>query len=223
MKRILLAAAALLAATSLSSAADLARRPYAMPVAPPVFNWTGFYLGVNGGYGWVDNDITGVGGTGQLKGGFVGGQLGYNWQHPSNWVFGVEADAQWADMKRTDTATMGPAVFSLEQRFENFGTFRGRLGYAFNNVLLYGTGGWAFANEKGTASIAVPGFFAAASISNFLSGYAAGAGIEWAFLPNASVKVEYLHLGFDTNNFMGVLPVQTNVDTVRIGVNYAFH
>src|SRR6478735_4033909 len=107
MKRILLAAASLLAATSLSSAADLARRPYAMPVAPPVFNWTGFYLGVNGGCGWVDTDITGVGGTGQLKGGFVGGQLGYNWQHPANWVLGVEADAQWADMNRTDTVTVG--------------------------------------------------------------------------------------------------------------------
>src|SRR5690349_3763840 len=104
MKKILFAVASLLAATSLSSAADLAGRPYAVPVAPPVFNWTGFYVGVNGGYGWADNDITGIGNTGQLKGGFVGGQLGYNWQNPSGWVFGVEADAHWADITKTDIA-----------------------------------------------------------------------------------------------------------------------
>jgi outer membrane immunogenic protein len=223
MKRILFAVASLLIATSVSSAADLGRGPYSMPIAQPVFNWTGFYLGVNGGYGWADNDVSGIGGLGQLKGGFVGGQLGYNLQIPSNWVFGVEADAHWADMTRTDVATVGGAVFSLKQQFENFGTFRGRVGYAVNNVMFYGTGGWAWANQVDTASVSVPGFFAAASISNFMSGYAAGAGIEWAFYPNASIKVEYLHLGFDTNNYLGVLPVQTNVDTVRVGLNYAFH
>jgi len=56
-----------------------------------------------------------------------------------------------------------------------------------------------------------------------LSGYAAGAGVEWAFLPNASAKIEYLHLGFDTNNYLGALPAKTDVDTVRVGVNYRFH
>jgi outer membrane immunogenic protein len=223
MKKLRLAAASLLVGTTFASAADHGRRPYVEPMAPPVFNWTGFYVGINGGYGWVDNDVSGLGGMGQLKGGFVGGQLGYNLQIPSGWVFGVEADAHWADMSRTDVATVGNAVFSLEQRFENFGTFRGRVGYAVNTVMFYGTGGWAWANQVGTASVAVPGYFAAASISNFLSGYAAGAGIEWAFHPNASLKVEYLHMGFDTNNYLGVLPVSTNVDTIRVGLNYSFH
>jgi outer membrane immunogenic protein len=73
-------------------------------------------------------------------------------------------------------------------------------------VLLYGTGGWAWANEVGKARATVPGFAAATNISNFLSGYAAGAGVEWAFLPDASAKVEYLHLGFNTNSYLGVLP-----------------
>jgi outer membrane immunogenic protein len=91
------------------------------------------------------------------------------------------------------------------------------------NVLVYGTFGWAWANDVWTASAAVPGFAASARISNFLSGYAAEAGLEWAFLPNASAKIEYLHLGFDTNNYLGVLPAKTDVDTVRVGVNYRFH
>ena len=223
LKDISLAAAALLVGTSTSFAADLARRPPIVPAAPAISVWNGFYVGANGGYGWTENRFDSVAFTSKLNGGFAGGQLGYNWQLPSNWVVGVEADAQWADMSRSNVVTLGGATFSLDQQLQNFGTFRARAGYAFNNVLLYGTGGWAWANEVGTANATVPGFIASARISNFLSGYAAGAGIEWAFLPNASAKFEYLHLGFDTNNYMGVLPVKTDVDTIKIGVNYLFH
>jgi outer membrane immunogenic protein len=231
MKRHLFAAALLLATTSLASAADLSVPRYMPPAAAAVFDWTGFHIGANGGYGWANTDINvgtvpGIGPVpplgSKLNGGFAGGQLGYDWQM-SGWVLGVEADAQWADIGRTDVVTAPGSVFSLEQRLETFGTFRGRVGYAFNNVLVYGTGGWAWANEVGNASATVPGFAAAAKISNFLSGYAAGAGLEWAFLPNASAKIEYLHLGFDTNSYLGVLPAKTDVDTVRVGVTYRFH
>jgi outer membrane immunogenic protein len=231
MKRHLSVAALLLATTSLASAADLSVPRYTPPAVAAVYNWTGFHIGANGGYGWGTTDITvgpvpGIGPVplvgNKLNGGFAGGQMGYDWQM-SGWVLGVEADAQWADIGRTDIVTAPGSVFSLEQRLQTFGTFRGRVGYAFNNVLVYGTGGWAWANEVGTASATVPGFAASAKISNFLSGYAAGAGLEWAFLPNASAKIEYLHLGFDTNNYLGVLPAKTDVDTVRVGVNYRFH
>jgi outer membrane immunogenic protein len=197
--------------------------------SPPGFAAVGFHVGANGGYGWGTKDITvgpvpGFGAVppvgSKLNGSFAGGQL--DWQM-SGWVLGVEADAQWADIGRTDVVAAPGSVFSLEQRLQTFGTFRSRVGHAVNNVLFYGTGGWAWANEVGTASATVPGFAASAKISNFLSGYAAGAGMEWAFLPNASAKVEYLHLGFDTNNYLGVLRAKTDVDTVRVGVNYRFH
>src|SRR6476620_1381795 len=140
MKKILLASACLLALTGAASAADLAARPYTKaPVAvASVYNWTGFYLGIVGGGAWENGS-----GDPKMKGGFVGGTAGYNWQ-TGNVVFGIEADGSWADVNASATA-LGVTVTS---KTDALGTVRGRIGYAVNNVLFYGTGGYAWIDNK---------------------------------------------------------------------------
>src|SRR3954454_11061347 len=107
MIKILLATSTLLVTTALSaSAADMAVRPPPAPVyAAPVSNWTGFYIGVMGGYGWSDRVRASVGGvefstsSDEMKGGFVGGTIGYNFQIGGPLVFGIEADGAWSEIK----------------------------------------------------------------------------------------------------------------------------
>ena len=136
MKKILLTTTALIAfGIAPAAAADLAARPYtkAPAAAIAINNWSGFYLGAMGGYAQENSS-----GIGTLSGGFAGGTAGYNWQM-GNIVLGVEADAAWADIG----ARVGnPALSALETRIRDMGTVRGRVGYAFDQVLIYGTGGY---------------------------------------------------------------------------------
>ncbi|HEV2159629.1 outer membrane protein [Bradyrhizobium sp.] len=208
MKKIFLASACLLALTGAASAADLAARPYTKaPVAvASVYNWTGFYLGIVGGGAWQNaSDI-------KMKGGFVGGTAGYNWQ-TGNVVFGVEADGAWADA--SDTAFGG----LVKSKTDAMGTVRGRIGYAVNNVLFYGTGGYAWVDNKIT-------LLGLVSDSKWHSGWTVGAGVEAFFAPQWSVKGEYLYrsLGGETY-FSGIAPLTTGTleyHTVQVGVNYHF-
>ncbi|MGY3035858.1 outer membrane immunogenic protein [Bradyrhizobium sp. USDA 4354] len=214
MKKVLLASACLFALAAPASAADLAARPYTKaPVAvASVYNWTGFYLGIVGGGAWQDaSDI-------KMKGGFVGGTAGYNWQ-TGNVVFGIEADGAWADA--SDTVTI--LGVSVKSKTDAMGTVRGRIGYAVNNVLFYGTGGYAWVDNKITATLG------AVSISDtkWHSGWTVGAGVEAFFAPQWSVKGEYLYrsLGGETY-FSGIgAPLTTGTleyHTVQVGVNYHF-
>ncbi|OKO76848.1 outer membrane protein [Bradyrhizobium sp. AS23.2] len=214
MKKVLLASACLFALTGAASAADLAARPYTKaPVAvASVYNWTGFYLGIVGGGAWQsDSDI-------KMKGGFVGGTAGYNWQ-TGNVVFGLEADGAWADV----SASVSDGTDSLTSKTDAMGTVRGRIGYAVNNVLFYGTGGYAWIDNKVTVSEAG----LSVSDSKFHSGWTVGAGVEAFIAPQWSVKGEYLYrsLGGETY-FSGVgVPVNSgtaNFHTVQVGVNYHF-
>lgn len=231
MKTAITAAFALtIAGTAAASAADLAARPYTKaPIAPPIFTWTGFYIGVNAGIGgnktdygfgpgFADADLTSFGA-------FGGGQIGYNWQFGGNWVLGVEADIQASGMKSELNATFGPGSFSTGTEVKYFGTVRGRLGYAFDRILVYGTGGYAYGSED-TKLTVNPGF--AFSRSADLSGWAAGGGVEYAMTNNLSLKTEYLYLQFDRNNvFTGAFAPFTidnrvTAHTMKIGLNYAF-
>ncbi|WP_426407168.1 outer membrane protein [Bradyrhizobium ganzhouense] len=222
MKKILLASACLLALTGAASAADLAARPYTKaPVAvASVYNWTGFYLGIVGGGAWEDAST-----APKMKGGFVGGTAGYNWQ-TGNVVYGLEADAAWADVSASVTgATVVPGFgvvsTTLSGKTDAMGTVRGRLGYAVNNVLFYGTAGYAWIDNKLTVSA----LGASVSDSKFHSGWTVGAGVEAFFAPQWSVKGEYLYrsLGGETY-FTGALPTGTlNFHTVQVGVNYHFN
>ena len=154
-----------------------------------------------------------------FRGGFAGGQVGYNWQTPQNWVFGIEVDGDWSDIKHTDTVTVGAVTGSLTQKVDAFGTL---LGYAFGNVLPYFTGGWAWGRSTATAALAFPGFAGSTSSSNDLSGFAIGGGVEWAFAQNWSAKVEYMHLDFSDKVYFNSVSANTDVDMVKFGVNYLF-
>jgi outer membrane immunogenic protein len=218
VKKILLTTTALIAlGIAPAAAADLAARPYtkAPAAAIAINNWTGFYLGAMGGYAQENSD-----GIGTLSGGFAGGTAGYNWQM-GNIVLGLEADAAWADVGAT-AGIVGLA--SLSSKIRDMGTVRGRVGYAFDSVLIYGTGGYAWADNRMTATF----LGLSASDSHFHSGWTVGAGVEVMFAPKWSVKAEYLYRSFqgETYNFPGIVTNVAsgtlNLNSVQVGVNYHF-
>ncbi|MDF0495425.1 outer membrane protein [Bradyrhizobium yuanmingense] len=221
MKKVLLASACLFALAAPASAADLAARPYTKAPAPvaSVYNWTGFYLGIVGGGAWEASS-----GDPKMQGGFVGGTAGYNWQ-TGNVVFGIEADGAWADVSASATGAVfvpgvGVVAATASSKTDAMGTVRGRIGWAVNNVLLYGTGGYAWIDNK----LSFTALGATISESKFHSGWTVGAGVEAFFAPNWSVKGEYLYrsLGGETY-FSGAVPTGTlNFHTVQVGVNYHF-
>jgi outer membrane immunogenic protein len=263
MRRILLAfaTATVFAVASLATvlAADLPRPIYkAPPPPPPAYNWTGFYLGANFGGGWGHEShelFNGI--PGNSEGGFThdpngvigGGQIGYNWQFAPwfGWstgtVLGIEADFQGSSQKSDVNGSFtdpifGPVTFTggVEDKLEWFGTVRGRAGIAFDRVLWYGTGGWAFGQAKlgeGTlisSNAGGPIAGTAFSTSNNMDGgWTVGGGIEWAFLDNWTAKVEYLYIDFGTRDNVAIPGgpfIITNghfIDNIaRGGVNYKF-
>lgn len=198
------------AATCVSASAQAAdiygRRPYAQPytVNQPLANsWIGPYIGGNLGYGWGD-----VSNNGAKPSGVLGGlQAGYNWQNGA-WVAGIEADLQ---LNSADD-TFAPWKFSNPW----FGTVRGRVGYAFNSVLLYGTGGLAFGALKAQLPSGL-------SETNTSAGWTIGAGAEFALNQNWSAKVEYLYIDLSEKNFLTTgMSNGYQFSTVRVGVNYRF-
>ena len=199
------AVATLTAFAAPASAADLYRGPSNYTVKAPLgaYSWAGPYIGGNLGYGWGD-----VSNSGAKPSGVLGGlQVGYNWQNGA-WVAGIEGDLQ---LNAADD-TFAPWKFSNPW----FGTVRGRIGYAFNNVLLYGTGGLAF----GSLKVERAGGFSESTTS---AGWTMGAGAEFAINQNWSAKVEYLYVDLSDRNYM--LTGMSNgysFSTVRLGVNYRF-
>jgi len=218
MKKVLLASACLFALAAPASAADLAARPYTKaPVAvASVYNWTGFYLGAVGGGAWENTSA-----DPKMQGGFVGGTAGYNWQSGAV-VFGLEADAAWADVSASATdAALGVTVAS---KTGALGTVRGRIGWAVNNVLFYGTGGYAWIDNK----ISVTALGATVSESKFHSGWTVGAGVEAFIAPQWSIKGEYLYRSLGGETYFAGLgaPVNSgtlNLHSVQVGVNYHFN
>jgi outer membrane immunogenic protein len=207
MKRLVLGAVAVIATgwTASARAADLpygSRAPYTVNQPLNGYSWAGPYLGGNLGYAWgkVQNSLT-------KPSGFVGGaQAGYNWQMGS-WVLGLEADIQ---------ATGADDTFA-PWKFSNpwFGTLRGRVGYAFSNIMFYGTGGLAFGELRGETF--------GLSESHTTAGWTAGAGAEFGFAPNWSAKVEYLYVDLSKSQFtITGAPNGYRFGVVRAGVNYHF-
>lgn len=217
MKKIALCAALLVAATASASAADLAPRPYTKAPAPVVsiYNWTGFYVGINGGGGSAHKcwDLTSFDGgplvpvqaegCHNATGGTVGGQVGYRWQ-ATNWVFGLEAQGNWANFRGSNinTAPFSEGVINIS-KVDSFGLFTGQIGYAFNSVLLYLKGGAAVVRDKYNIQNPDNGLITWAG-SETRWGGTVGAGVEFGFAPNWSVALEYNHL------FMGRKDVTIN-------------
>ena len=218
MKKILLTTTGLIAlGMAPAFGADLAARPYTKaPAAIAINNWTGFYIGAMGGY--AKENTSAIAG---LSGGFAGGTAGYNWQ-TGNVVFGIEADAAWSDVG----STLGIAgIAAASDKIRDMGTVRGRIGYAFGQVLLYGTGGYAWADNN----INISALGVALSDSHIHSGWTAGAGVEVMFAPKWSVKAEYLYRSFASQNYFagpilaaGVASGTFNLNSVQVGVNYHF-
>jgi outer membrane immunogenic protein len=238
MKKVLLVTASLIAlgATAPALAADLAARPYtkAPPMIAAVYDWSGFYIGANGGWGTSHNcwtDVTvggGAEGCHDADGGTVGGQVGYRWQAGS-WVFGLEAQGNWADFKGSNVSLLGAPV--NHSKIDAFGLFTGQVGYAANNVLFYVKGGAAVTDNR------YEGVFLGTVVDRSEQtrwGGTVGAGVEYAFAPNWSFGVEYNHLFMGTNNYnftgVGVFAgintrnddIKQDADLVTARVNYRF-
>jgi outer membrane immunogenic protein len=228
MKKILLAGVALaglVAGAGAASAADLPARTAPIAPAPvfqavPVFTWTGFYVGVNAGYGWHNSDdnsifvppgtfVTAPGATGVVSfaddsgDGFVGGgQVGYNFQFGS-FVAGVEADLHWADLGGGNGAAFVPAGFPATYvpagaagGLDWFGTVRARLGFAFDRALVYATGGFAYGGADDNN-----GFNGLVNNNDDVrTGWALGGGVEYAFTQNLTLGVEGLWVNLEGEN-----------------------
>jgi len=243
MKKILLGAIglAVVSMAAPASAADLAARPYAKappPMIAAIYDWTGFYIGLNGGGGsarkcWTDTNVLGVvvpsvsEGCHNATGGLAGGQLGYRWQ-AANWVFGLEAQGDWANFRGSNIGLFNP-LLTNQTKIDAFGLFTGQVGYAWNNVLWYVKGGAAVANDTylGLVTATNLGFDTAHETR---WGGVVGTGIEVGFAPNWSVAFEYDHIfmGTHTDTFglvgTGILTrvdsIKQDVDMGTIRVNY---
>ena len=235
MKKIAFAAALLALGTVSASAADLAARPYtkAPPMVAAVYDWTGFYIGANGGWGSSQSswNLTGFGAEGShdASGGTVGGQVGYRWQ-AGTFVFGLEAQGNWADFSGSNVSLVDPR-FRNHTNVDAFGLFTGQVGYAINNVLLYVKGGAAVTSNSYRVNNVVGGALAGITGDDTRWGGTIGAGLEYAFAPNWSVGVEYNHLFMQdrTYNFttpgglaFGTDRIGQDVDLVTARLNYRF-
>jgi outer membrane immunogenic protein len=237
-----------------AAAADL-NPVYKSPAIASLYNWSGFYGGLDGG-GASSHEcltITSVAGSPvhqnsegchDATGGLVGGQVGYRLQY-TNWVFGVEAQGDWADLKGSNpslTASVAGGYIN-QTKIDAIGLFTGQIGYAWNNVLWYVKGGGAVTDNKYSSiftGVAVPPGWAAGDVWNQATetrwGGAVGTGLEYGFAPNWSVAVEYDHLFMGTNSVtfppMMISPtvgavgrsdnITQDVDMGTVRVNYHF-
>ena len=250
MKKFLLGTLGLVAMVAPAFAADLpVKAP--PPMIPPMFNWSGFYIGGNAGWGRSDDcwnlfAPVGVGGALELvgiaegrgfdachdrSGGVIGGQIGYRWQQPgSHWVWGLEAQGDWANLRSSRVSLFDPAL-TLTTKVDAIGLFTAQWGFAWDTWMWYVKGGAAVTDNN--FALADTGF-GLVSLSATRWGGVIGTGIEWAFSPNWSVGFEYDHLfmGSKDTIFSGVIVdpllngainhITQDVDMVTIRFNYRF-
>ena len=241
MKKVLLVTASLIAlgAAAPAVAADLAARPYtkAPAMIAAVYDWSGFYIGANGGWGssrnnWDFLPLAGGSipdGSHDATGGTIGGQVGYRWQ-AGTWVFGVEAQGNWADFKGSNNALTNLANRN-ETKTNAFGLFTGQVGYAANNFLLYVKGGAAVTSNSYRNYVNATNVLNASTSDNTRWGGTIGVGAEYAFAPNWSLGLEYDHLFMQDKTYAFTTPaglfagnerVRQDVDLVTARLNYKF-
>lgn len=242
MRALLISTVSSIALATTAFAADLPNTkgpaPF-LPPPPPVFSWTGIYVGVNAGLsggnfnknflfdGFYD------GSEAARSSGFSGGgQIGINYEFANNIVIGAEADFQGSTLKGTyfnDAFGFGASAQS-SSKVQWWGTARGRIGYAFGNILPYVTGGFAYgriSNNFNSCEGSCEGF----SVSGTHGGWTAGAGLEYALTHNLTVKIEYLYTDLgtfhsaDPQDFFDPfdsISTKTQFSTVRAGLNWKF-
>jgi outer membrane immunogenic protein len=220
-----------------------------------VYNWTGFYIGAKGGGAWApDRNIVvnetfnntpvfdGAFGTRSVQGGFGGAQLGYRSQH-GPWVFGGEFDAMGGSISGRSREIFTPyfsagnsITIRTDECVDFFSTLTGRVGYAFDRALIYAIGGGAVANTNLRINMMDTfGFDAAARSKGLRGGFVAGAGVEYGFNGNWSVRAEYQYIDLgnaliSAREFTGNVPsafniynsTRINYNTFEVGVNYRF-
>lgn len=253
MKKLLLASVAVIASGAVHAADLPARMPAKAPVAAPApFSWTGCYVGAHAGAGWGHRTdfsdqlgssiIAPTGDVISVDSGadFIGGaQIGCDYQFATNWVVGLAGDFSWANIEGQTNdpffAGKTPGVpLSLHSRTDFIASATGRLGYAWDQFLLYGKGGAAWSHNKYQVNNFACVIFVSCNTSadETRSGWTAGGGIEWAFAPNWSVLIEYDHYGFgetksltftDPANGSAIFNVKApSFDVVKAGINFRF-
>jgi outer membrane immunogenic protein len=245
MRRFAIVGAASLSIAAFSGAAhaaDLPARTYtkAPPIAAPVYDWTGFYIGLNGGAASSHECLTifsvagapvftNSEGCHDATGGLVGGQIGYRWRL-TNWVFGIEAQGDWANLKGSNGSLTAIIPYTNQTRIDAIGLFTGQVGYAWNNLLWYVKGGAAVTDNRYSS------FFTGTNVvfnqaKQTRWGGAVGTGVEFGFAPNWSVALEYDHLfmGTDSVTFPASAIAVTRSDNIKqdvdmgtVRVNYRF-
>lgn len=207
-----------------ADAADLYTK--APPAVAPMNNWSGFYVGLNGGGAsshecWTITSVAGAlvfpnsEGCHDAAGGLVGGQIGYR-LHPASWVFGIEAQGDWADLTGSNSSLTAIVPYMNQTKIDALGLFTGQVGYAWNNLLWYVKGGAAVTDNQYSS------FFTATGIvwnhaSETRWGGTVGTGLEFGFAPNWSVGIEYDHLFMGENGVtfpMSAIAVTRN-DNIR--------
>jgi outer membrane immunogenic protein len=242
MKKLVIAASLVVFGTAAASAADLAPSYYKAPppMLSPLYNWSGFYAGINGGWGtshncWTRTATAGAAilpvseGCHNADGGTVGGQIGYRWQ-AGPWVFGLEAQGNWADFRGSNTSLLFGGLATNRTKIDAFGLFTGQVGYAWNNVLAYVKGGAAVTDNRFDGLSTIGGFVTDTAGGNTKWGGTVGAGIEYGFAPNWSAAIEYDHLFMGSDNYAfntaGLATrnesIKQDADLVTVRVNYRF-
>jgi outer membrane immunogenic protein len=242
MKRLALAVSVVSISAVGAFAADLPAQTYTK--APPMmaaYDWSGFYVGANGGYGsssncWALNQVgtTSLGtvpdGCHDATGGVAGGQVGYRWQ-TGVLVAGLEGQGNWADLRGSSLSAALGSTVTNQTKIDAFSLFTGQFGYAWNNTLLYVKSGLAVTDNKyqGITTATATAFDAA---SETRVGYSAGVGLEYGFTPNWSLAVEYDHFFmFNSANNLNTIGTsalsrvesnQQDVDLVTARLNYHF-
>jgi len=226
-----------------ATAADLPARTYtkAPTMVAAVYDWSGFYIGANGGWGssrkcWdINANNPGVGpfigqaeGCHDATGGAAGGQVGYRWQS-SAWVFGVEAQGDWANLRGSSISALNPGAID-QTKVSAFGLFTGQVGYAWNNTLFYLKGGAAVTSDRYDHFFTAGNVFVNGGNENRWGGVI-GVGLEYGFTPNWSAAVEYDHMFMgdrivDFRSALGTITdqdrIRQNVDLITVRLNYRF-
>jgi outer membrane immunogenic protein len=233
VKPALTASVATLIGCGIANAADLPMKapPPAAPVYMP-YTWTGLYIGGNVGGAWaqgnINDDVTGFHFSTSHSGFIGGGQVGFNYQANNPLVLGVEADFDWTSLNATGATIFFPRIRAILQGSANtksIAALAGRLGYANDRWLFYGKFGGAWVGNQTMITDLTTG--AEFSTSNTNNGWLAGAGIEWAFSPNWTARIEYDYIGLRNLTLSPIFTsdtfsVRRNIQMATFGLNYKF-